>query len=141
LFCFVLVLVETGSHNPALANLEFLWRSGLRLTIGMSGYSMTIENGPTWKPGSLRQPQELLSQGKAMAGLRPGRQKLSCASANPACQGRQGHQSPCFALFFFVVVVVIFLKIYLFIYFMYVSTLSLSSDTPEEGIRSHYRWL
>jgi hypothetical protein len=26
------------------------------------------------------------------------------------------------------------------IYFMYVSTLSLSSDTPEEGIRSHYRW-
>jgi hypothetical protein len=30
----------------------------------------------------------------------------------------------------------IFLK-----YSMYVSTLSLSSDTPEEGIRSHYRWL
>jgi hypothetical protein len=29
------------------------------------------------------------------------------------------------------------LKIYLFI----MSTLSLSSDTPEEGIRSHYRWL
>jgi hypothetical protein len=28
-----------------------------------------------------------------------------------------------------------------FIYFMYVSTLSLSSDTPEEGIRSHYGWL
>jgi hypothetical protein len=26
-----------------------------------------------------------------------------------------------------------------FIYFMYVSTLSLFSDTPEEGIRSHYR--
>jgi hypothetical protein len=24
---------------------------------------------------------------------------------------------------------------------MYMSTLSLSSDTPEEGIRSHYRWL
>jgi len=24
---------------------------------------------------------------------------------------------------------------------MYVSTLSLSSDTPGEGIRSHYRWL
>jgi hypothetical protein len=23
----------------------------------------------------------------------------------------------------------------------YVRTLSLSSDTPEEGIRSHYRWL
>jgi hypothetical protein len=29
----------------------------------------------------------------------------------------------------------------LFIYFMYVSTLPLSSVTPEEGIRSHYRWL
>ena len=28
----------------------------------------------------------------------------------------------------------------LFNYFMYVSTLFLSSDTPEEGIRSHYRW-
>jgi hypothetical protein len=27
------------------------------------------------------------------------------------------------------------------IYFIYVSTLSLSSDTPEEGIRSHYRWV
>jgi hypothetical protein len=24
---------------------------------------------------------------------------------------------------------------------MYLSTLSLSSDTPEEGIRPHYRWL
>jgi hypothetical protein len=24
---------------------------------------------------------------------------------------------------------------------MYVSTLLLPSDTPEEGIRSHYRWL
>jgi hypothetical protein len=32
----------------------------------------------------------------------------------------------------------LFLKIYLF---MYMSALSLSSDTPEEGIRSHYRWL
>ena len=29
----------------------------------------------------------------------------------------------------------------LFIYFMYISTLSLSSETPEEGIRSHYRGL
>jgi hypothetical protein len=28
-----------------------------------------------------------------------------------------------------------------FIYFMYMNTLSLSSDTAEEGIRSHYRWL
>lgn len=28
-----------------------------------------------------------------------------------------------------------------FIYFMYMSTLWLSSDTPEEGVRSHYRWL
>jgi hypothetical protein len=28
-----------------------------------------------------------------------------------------------------------------FIYLMYVSTLQLSSDTPEEGIRSHYRGL
>ena len=24
---------------------------------------------------------------------------------------------------------------------MYMSTLLLSSDTPEEGVRSHYRWL
>jgi hypothetical protein len=31
------------------------------------------------------------------------------------------------------------LNIYLFIYLMYVSTLLLTSDTPEEGIRSHYR--
>jgi hypothetical protein len=29
-----------------------------------------------------------------------------------------------------------FFKIHLFIYFMYVSTVSLSSDTPEEGIGS-----
>jgi hypothetical protein len=29
----------------------------------------------------------------------------------------------------------------LFIHLMYVSTLSLSSDTPEKGIGSHYRWL
>ena len=28
-----------------------------------------------------------------------------------------------------------------FIYFLYMSTLSLSSVTPEEGIGSHYRWL
>jgi hypothetical protein len=33
-----------------------------------------------------------------------------------------------------------FFKI-LFIYFMYVGTLPLSSDTPEKGIRSHYRRL
>jgi hypothetical protein len=33
--------------------------------------------------------------------------------------------------------------IYLFIYLLFVSTALLSSDTPEEGIRSHYRslWL
>jgi hypothetical protein len=30
---------------------------------------------------------------------------------------------------------------YLFIYLMYVSTLLLSSDTPEGGIRSHYHEL
>jgi hypothetical protein len=30
---------------------------------------------------------------------------------------------------------------YLFIFFIYMNTLELSSDTPEEGIRSHYRWL
>jgi hypothetical protein len=30
-----------------------------------------------------------------------------------------------------------YLFIYLFIYLMYVSTLLLSSDTPEEGIGSH----
>ena len=28
-----------------------------------------------------------------------------------------------------------------FIYLLYVSTLQLSSDAPEEGVRSHYRWL
>jgi hypothetical protein len=33
------------------------------------------------------------------------------------------------------------LKIELFIYLMYVSTLQLSSHTPEKGIGSHYRWL
>jgi hypothetical protein len=35
----------------------------------------------------------------------------------------------------------IYLFIYLFIYVMYVSILSMSSDTPEDGIGSHYRWL
>jgi len=40
--------------------------------------------------------------------------------------------SPSLPLFFF-----FFLKIYL----LYITTLLLSSDTPEEGIRSHYRWL
>lgn len=34
-----------------------------------------------------------------------------------------------------------FLKKDLFICFMYVNILSLSSDTPEEVIGSHYRWL
>jgi hypothetical protein len=34
-----------------------------------------------------------------------------------------------------------FKKKELFIYFMDVSILYLSSDTPEESIRSHYRWL
>jgi hypothetical protein len=29
----------------------------------------------------------------------------------------------------------------IFIYFIYVSTLLLSSDTPEEDFISHYRWL
>jgi hypothetical protein len=35
----------------------------------------------------------------------------------------------------------LFFIYFLFIYLVYMSTLSLSSDTPEEGIRSHYRWL
>jgi hypothetical protein len=42
-----------------------------------------------------------------------------------------------------VVVVVVFNSFFLktnFIYFMYMSTLS-EEDTPEEGNRSHYRWL
>jgi len=39
--------------------------------------------------------------------------------------------------FFFFKVFILFFKIYL----LYMSTLSLSSDTPEEGIRSPYRWL
>jgi hypothetical protein len=39
------------------------------------------------------------------------------------------------SLFFF------FLKIYLFKYFMNMGTLLQSSDTPEEGIGFHYRWL
>jgi hypothetical protein len=30
-------------------------------------------------------------------------------------------------------------KICLFVYLLYVSTLSLTSDTPEEAVRSHYR--
>jgi hypothetical protein len=34
-----------------------------------------------------------------------------------------------------------YVSIYESIYFMYVSALLLSSDTPEEVIRSHYRWL
>jgi hypothetical protein len=34
---------------------------------------------------------------------------------------------------------ILFLKI--FIYFLYMSTLLLSSDTPEEGIGSRYIWL
>jgi hypothetical protein len=34
-----------------------------------------------------------------------------------------------------------FLIFYLFIYFMYMSTLSWFSYIPEEGIRFHYKWL
>ena len=34
-----------------------------------------------------------------------------------------------------------FPSIYLFTYLLYVSTLSLSSDTPEESVRSRYGWL
>jgi hypothetical protein len=46
----------------------------------------------------------------------------------------QDKQRLFFVLFCFVFV---FLKIYL----LYVSTLSLSSYTPEEDVRSHYGWL
>jgi hypothetical protein len=49
----------------------------------------------------------------------------------PGSSGREG--SILFFFFFF-----FFLR---FIYLMYMSTLQLFSDTPEEGIRSHYRWL
>jgi hypothetical protein len=34
-----------------------------------------------------------------------------------------------------------FLFFFKIIYFIYMSTLHLSSDTPEDGIGSHYRWL
>ena len=48
---------------------------------------------------------------------------------NNSCLGKLSF----FSFFFF------FLD--LFIYLLYVSTLWLSSDTPEEGVRSHYGWL
>jgi hypothetical protein len=45
---------------------------------------------------------------------------------------------------FLFVFVLFFRFVYLFficLFILNVSTLLLSSDTPEEGIRSHYRWL
>jgi hypothetical protein len=45
------------------------------------------------------------------------------------------NNTTCFFFFFKI------LFIYLFIYLLYVSTLSLSSDTPEEGVRFRYGWL
>jgi len=35
----------------------------------------------------------------------------------------------------------IFFFFFRFIYLLYINTLYLSSDTPEEGLRSHYGWL
>jgi hypothetical protein len=39
--------------------------------------------------------------------------------------------------------ILVFFKniIFIHLFIFYVSTLQLSSDTPEEDIRSHYRWL
>jgi hypothetical protein len=52
------------------------------------------------------------------------------------CEG-QRPQSPCLPWLFST----LFFKRITFTYLFYMSTLSLSSDTPEEGIGSHYRWL
>jgi hypothetical protein len=50
-------------------------------------------------------------------------------------------ESPRLLLFCFVCFYYYYYFKDLFIYFIYMSILSLSSDTPEEGVRSHYRWL
>jgi hypothetical protein len=59
------------------------------------------------------------------------------------CEVDRSLQDPTLGLFvcLFFVVVLFFKKIYLFIYLLYLSTPYLSSDTPEEGVRSHYIWL
>jgi hypothetical protein len=41
----------------------------------------------------------------------------------------------------FLIIDFVFVVVLRFMYYIYVSTLLLSSDTPEEGIRFHYRWL
>jgi hypothetical protein len=51
--------------------------------------------------------------------------------------GQRGHYAFCGLKTWLANWLFFFLKIY----FMYMSTFSLSSDAPEEGIRSHYRWL
>jgi hypothetical protein len=47
----------------------------------------------------------------------------------------------CFDLNYFLFFFKVFFLRILFIYFMWMITLSISSDTSEKGIRSHYRWL
>jgi hypothetical protein len=47
----------------------------------------------------------------------------------------------CECLFCLFVTISGFIFYDVFIYFIYVSMLLLCSDTPEEGVRSHYRWL
>ena len=64
----------------------------------------------------------------------------------PTPQGGRNSQveNHCFKsfLFFFFYYFSILMKIFKrFIYFMFMSTLSFSSDTQEEGIKSNYRWL
>jgi len=84
-------------------------------------------------------------------GRQAGKAASNCVDSLVTDQGSDSYtaKSECpddvVVVFFFLLLLLVlllllfFLKIYLFI--LYMSTLSPSSDTPEEGIRSHYRWL
>jgi hypothetical protein len=85
-----------------------------------------------WPPGRHR-------SGQGLRHLQP----LTETKGNTCLpQQASGVEVPlCIAPFFLSFLLKIYSSIYLFIYFMHVSTPPLlSSDTPEEGIRPHSRW-
>jgi hypothetical protein len=69
---------------------------------------------------------------------------LFCFSLPPFLSAPVGGAPPVGAvvcLFVYIIIYFFFFFKKRFVYLLYVSTLLLSSDTPEEGVRSRFRWL
>ena len=125
------------SYHPLLPGQRLPTGSEVMLATRNLGYKdqKTKEETETKEQTSIQQRQ---SQKSSPTYNHP---KPRCLNARVRTQPQPGQHGTTRAQLSYDNETWIFLFFLMFIYFNYVSTLQLSSDTPVEGIRSHYRWL